>query len=249
MTVDEPKEGDIVSICTGVRAEAPGVSAAQRGHREVFRDGVWHRLPLSDWYQFEAPRWLSGSALDLMAEIGIETDMKSAVAFTEASDSSFGPLYYLAVAAQNGVGVEALKWVMSNMAAELNIRKLSFADLGTLVPARVLNSFLLYISKGIIDRSFAKPVFAELIQCEFSLTDDGYVELDRLSLDPRFKAADESVIDDALDAIIAANPDQFEKARENPKLIQWFVGQAMKATQGKAKPPVVIEKMQQRLTA
>lgn len=43
----------------------------------------------------------------------------------------------------------------------------------------------------------------------------------------------------ALDEIIAANPDQVAKARENPKLAGWFVGQVMKATGGKANPKAV----------
>ena len=43
----------------------------------------------------------------------------------------------------------------------------------------------------------------------------------------------------AVDAIIAANPAQVEKARANPKLAGWFVGQVLKATSGKANPAAV----------
>jgi aspartyl-tRNA(Asn)/glutamyl-tRNA(Gln) amidotransferase subunit B len=39
--------------------------------------------------------------------------------------------------------------------------------------------------------------------------------------------------------VIAANPDQVEKAKANPKLAGWFVGQVMKATGGKANPKAV----------
>ncbi len=39
--------------------------------------------------------------------------------------------------------------------------------------------------------------------------------------------------------MIAANPAQVEKARANPKLVGWFVGQVMKATGGKANPAAV----------
>ena len=39
--------------------------------------------------------------------------------------------------------------------------------------------------------------------------------------------------------IIAANPAQVEKAKANPKLAGWFVGQVMKATGGKANPAAV----------
>ena len=39
--------------------------------------------------------------------------------------------------------------------------------------------------------------------------------------------------------IRANNPAQVEKARANPKLAGWFVGQVMKATGGKANPKLV----------
>jgi aspartyl-tRNA(Asn)/glutamyl-tRNA(Gln) amidotransferase subunit B len=39
--------------------------------------------------------------------------------------------------------------------------------------------------------------------------------------------------------IIAINPDQVEKAKANPKLAGWFVGQVIKSTGGKANPAAV----------
>ena len=51
----------------------------------------------------------------------------------------------------------------------------------------------------------------------------------------------------ALDEIIAANPAQVEKAKENPKLKGWFVGQVMKATGGQANPAVVNKLINQKL--
>jgi aspartyl-tRNA(Asn)/glutamyl-tRNA(Gln) amidotransferase subunit B len=46
-------------------------------------------------------------------------------------------------------------------------------------------------------------------------------------------------IEAAVDKVIADNPAQVEKARANPKLAGWFVGQVMKATGGKANPKAV----------
>ncbi|EPX81276.1 Asp-tRNA(Asn)/Glu-tRNA(Gln) amidotransferase subunit GatB [Litoreibacter arenae] len=54
-------------------------------------------------------------------------------------------------------------------------------------------------------------------------------------------------IEAALDEIIAANPAQVEKAKENPKLAGWFVGQVMKATGGKANPKAVNELVAKKL--
>ncbi len=53
------------------------------------------------------------------------------------------------------------------------------------------------------------------------------------------QVTDTGAIEAAVDQIIADNPDQVAKARENPKLAGWFVGQVMKATGGKANPKAV----------
>jgi aspartyl-tRNA(Asn)/glutamyl-tRNA(Gln) amidotransferase subunit B len=55
------------------------------------------------------------------------------------------------------------------------------------------------------------------------------------------QVTDTGAIEKAVDEIIAANPAQVEKAKENPKLAGWFVGQVMKATGGKANPKAVNE--------
>ena len=47
--------------------------------------------------------------------------------------------------------------------------------------------------------------------------------------------------------IIAANPDQVESYRKNPKALGWFVGQVMQATQGQANPQLVNEVLKRKL--
>ena len=53
------------------------------------------------------------------------------------------------------------------------------------------------------------------------------------------QVTDTGAIEAAVDEIIAANPGQVEKARQNAKLVGWFVGQVMKTTGGKANPAAV----------
>ncbi|WP_281967508.1 Asp-tRNA(Asn)/Glu-tRNA(Gln) amidotransferase subunit GatB [Roseovarius nanhaiticus] len=55
------------------------------------------------------------------------------------------------------------------------------------------------------------------------------------------QVTDTGAIEAAVDQIIADNPAQVEKAKQNPKLAGWFVGQTMKATGGKANPKAVNE--------
>ena len=59
--------------------------------------------------------------------------------------------------------------------------------------------------------------------------------------------SDASALERVAEQIIAANPDQVEKLRDNPKVFGWFVGQVMKATQGQANPQLVNEVLKKKL--
>ncbi|MEM9911045.1 MAG: Asp-tRNA(Asn)/Glu-tRNA(Gln) amidotransferase subunit GatB [Pseudomonadota bacterium] len=61
------------------------------------------------------------------------------------------------------------------------------------------------------------------------------------------QVTDTGAIEAAVDKIIADNPAQVEKAKVNPKLAGWFVGQVMKATGGKANPKAVNQIVAQKL--
>ena len=61
------------------------------------------------------------------------------------------------------------------------------------------------------------------------------------------QVTDPGAIEAAVDEIIADNPAQVEKARANPKLAGWFVGQVLKATGGKANPAAVNEMVARKL--
>ncbi|MGH1577623.1 Asp-tRNA(Asn)/Glu-tRNA(Gln) amidotransferase subunit GatB [Planktotalea sp.] len=63
------------------------------------------------------------------------------------------------------------------------------------------------------------------------------------------QVTDTGAIEAALDQIIADNPAQVEKAKENPKLAGWFVGQVMKAMGGKANPKAVNELIAKKLNS
>jgi aspartyl-tRNA(Asn)/glutamyl-tRNA(Gln) amidotransferase subunit B len=58
---------------------------------------------------------------------------------------------------------------------------------------------------------------------------------------------DTDAIQVAVDKVISDNSDQVVKAKANPKLAGWFVGQVMKATGGKANPTVVKELVTNKL--
>ncbi len=53
------------------------------------------------------------------------------------------------------------------------------------------------------------------------------------------QVTDTGAIEAAVDEVLAANPEKVEQARAKPSMAGWFVGQVMKATQGKANPQTV----------
>ena len=61
------------------------------------------------------------------------------------------------------------------------------------------------------------------------------------------QVTDTGAIEAIIDKIIADNPDQVEKVKEKPGLIGWFVGQVMKASQGKANPQAVNQILKDKL--
>jgi aspartyl-tRNA(Asn)/glutamyl-tRNA(Gln) amidotransferase subunit B len=61
------------------------------------------------------------------------------------------------------------------------------------------------------------------------------------------QVTDVAAIEKIIDEIVAANPDKVADARSNPKAIGWFVGQAMKASGGKANPAAVNALLKQKL--
>ncbi len=61
--------------------------------------------------------------------------------------------------------------------------------------------------------------------------------------------SDQDEIEAIVARVIAANPKQVEKFKSgNEKLIGWFVGQVMKASQGKANPGLVNRILKQKLS-
>ncbi len=61
------------------------------------------------------------------------------------------------------------------------------------------------------------------------------------------QVTDVTAIEQVVEQVFAENPAQVEKARENPKVIGWLVGQVMKGTAGKANPKVVNQLVSKKL--
>jgi aspartyl-tRNA(Asn)/glutamyl-tRNA(Gln) amidotransferase subunit B len=137
--------------------------------------------------------------------------------------------YFEAVtAAAGGEAKLSANWVMGDLSAALNKAGLEIEQ--SPVQAERLAGLILRISDDTISGKIAKQVFEAL--WETTDTADAIIEKQGLK-----QITDTGEIEAIIDQIIADNPAQLAQYRAGKdKLFGFFVGQAMKATQGKANP-------------
>lgn len=140
--------------------------------------------------------------------------------------------------AQGRDGKMAANWVINELFGRLNKEAMTVDT--SPVSASQLGGVIDLIGSGAISGKIAKDLF-EILWSEGG--DPAQVVEARGML----QVTDLGAIEKAVDEIIAANPGQVEKAKANPKLAGWFVGQVLKATGGKANPAAVNEMVAQKL--
>lgn len=167
-----------------------------------------------------------------IAEYGLSPyDASVLVAEREQAD-------YFEAVAKGRDGKAAANWVINELFGRLNkegqdvtTSPVSAAQLGGLVDL---------IGEGVISGRIAKDLF------EILWSEGG---------DPRQiveargmkQVTDTGAIEKAVDELIAANPDKVEQVKLKPTMLGWFVGQAMKASGGKANPQALNEILKAKL--
>ncbi|MDX2265753.1 MAG: Asp-tRNA(Asn)/Glu-tRNA(Gln) amidotransferase subunit GatB [Hyphomicrobiales bacterium] len=124
----------------------------------------------------------------------------------------------------------AVNWVTGDLFGALN--KLGRDIETSPISADRLGELIDLISSGVISGRIAKDVFE--IMLETGGAPGAIVEERGLR-----QVTDTGAIEKIIDDIIAANPKQVEQVKVKPQTFGWFVGQAMKATGGKANPAAV----------
>ncbi|MFK7868957.1 MAG: Asp-tRNA(Asn)/Glu-tRNA(Gln) amidotransferase subunit GatB [Roseobacter sp.] len=159
-----------------------------------------------------------------MADFGL-SDYDASVLTADLDSSS-----YFEAVAQGRDGKLAANWVINELFGRLKKDDHAIAD--SPVAPQQLGGIIDLISSDAISGKIAKDLF-EIVYTEGG--DPAAIVEER----GMKQVTDTGAIEAAVDEIIAANPDQVAKAKENPKLAGWFVGQVMKATGGKANPKAV----------
>lgn len=167
-----------------------------------------------------------------IAEYGLSPyDASVLVAEREQAD-------YFEAVAKGRDGKAAANWVINELFGRLNKEGKDIAS--SPVSALQLGGLVDLISENVISGRIAKDLF------EILWTEGG---------DPRQivetrgmkQVTDTGAIEKAVDELIAANPDKVEQVKAKPTMLGWFVGQAMKASGGKANPQALNEILKKKL--
>ena len=147
---------------------------------------------------------------------------------------------YFESVAKGRDGKLASNWVTGDLFGALNKADKEITD--SPVSAAQLGSLIDLIKDGTISGKIAKTVFELIFEGEETGDPAEIVEKRGLK-----QVTDTGAIEKVIDEIIAANPKQVEQVKEKPKTMGWFVGQVMKAMQGKANPQAVNEILKNKL--
>ena len=145
---------------------------------------------------------------------------------------------YFEAVAKGRDGKMAANWVINELFGRLNKEDLNVET--SPVSAAQLGGIVDLIGKGDISGKIAKDLF-EIVWNE------GGDPAEIVAARGMKQVTDTGAIEAAVDEVISGNPAQVEKAKQNPKLAGWFVGQVMKATGGKANPKAVNEIVAKKL--
>jgi aspartyl-tRNA(Asn)/glutamyl-tRNA(Gln) amidotransferase subunit B len=192
---------------------------------EAFIDEV--RLELPELPDAKRERFLTDYSLKL-----VDVEMLT-------SSREMAEYYEAVVSTPGGDAKLAANWVIGELAGALNRDALAIE--AARVKPHALGELLVRIVDGTISGKIAKDVFDAMWQGEG--TADEIIDSRGLR-----QITDTGALEKIVDQVLADNPEQVQQFRDGKtKVIGFFVGQVMKATQGKANPTQVNELLRQKL--
>lgn len=149
--------------------------------------------------------------------------------------------YFVAVVNAGAEAKQAANWVMGAVSAKLNAEDKTIAE--SPLTAQQLAQLLKRISDNTISNNAAKQVFEAMWAGEGEV--DAIIEAKGLK-----QVSDSGAIEAIIDEVLAANTAMVEEFRAGKeKAFNALVGQAMKASKGKANPAQVNEILKKKLTS
>ena len=130
-------------------------------------------------------------------------------------------------------------WIISELLRELSVANIGISD--SKITPKSLAEMIDLINKKTISGKIAKTVFSEMFKT-------GKAPVVIVKEKGLIQVTDESIIEDFVDRAIADNPSQVEEYKGGKKnILQYFVGQVMKLSRGKANPQAVVKLIKGKL--
>ncbi|MDZ4287869.1 MAG: Asp-tRNA(Asn)/Glu-tRNA(Gln) amidotransferase subunit GatB [Prosthecobacter sp.] len=157
-----------------------------------------------------------------------------------SSEKALASWYEAAVAADAKVPAKKIaNWVINDLLGALNNASLSIGECP--VQPAALNELAAAIETGKISNNQAKEVFAGMFE-----TGKGAAEI--IKARGFEQVSDTGALEAMVDQVIDANPAKVEEVMGgNDKALNWFTGQVMKLSGGKANPKVVTELVRSKI--
>jgi aspartyl-tRNA(Asn)/glutamyl-tRNA(Gln) amidotransferase subunit B len=146
--------------------------------------------------------------------------------------------YFEAMVAAGADAKAAANWLINEYFGRLNKEGLTITT-GPLTP-QANAAILQMVAQEVISSKVAKDV----LRIIWTEAGDPRDIVERRGLK---QMRDVGALEKLVDEIVANNPDKVADAKTNPKAIGWFVGQVMKASDGKANPQTVNALLKRRL--
>ena len=155
-----------------------------------------------------------------------------------AADKDLANFFEAVVKVSNSPKLSA-NWIMGELSAELNNENLSINE--SKITSNQLGQLILRIEDGTISGKIAKEIFEKLWSSDYEV--DEIIKSEGLE-----QVTDDKEIESMIDKVIKNNPEQLEQYRSGKdRLFSFFVGQVMKASQGKANPKQVNDILRKKL--
>ena len=155
-----------------------------------------------------------------------------------AADKDLANFFEAVVKVSNSPKLSA-NWIMGELSAELNNENLSINE--SKITSNQLGQLILRIEDGTISGKIAKEIFEKLWSSDKEV--DEIIQGEGLE-----QVTDDKEIESMIDEVINNNPEQLEQYRSGKdRLFGFFVGQVMKASQGKANPKQVNDILRKKL--
>ncbi|RLB77086.1 MAG: Asp-tRNA(Asn)/Glu-tRNA(Gln) amidotransferase GatCAB subunit B [Deltaproteobacteria bacterium] len=221
-----------------------GVSRSMRSKEEAhdyryFPDPDLLPLQISeDWIEQvrnNLPELPEAKMVRFQAEMGLPTYDAEVL----AAERSLAEYFEALVKLYNNPKI-CSNWVMGEVLGALKDKNLQIIDCP--VSPELLAGILIRIDDNTISGKIAKTIFEEIWQS--GKTADQVIEEKGLK-----QVSDSGAIEAIVDAVIAANPDpvaEYQAGKE--KLMGFFVGQVMKASQGKVNPGMANQLLKKKLS-